>query len=41
MAEQDNMKIIEKRLKDVKEGKVKGLTQEDFSNFLKKEGINV
>lgn len=35
------MEVIEKRLRDIKEGKIKGLSHKDFIRFLRKEGINV
>jgi len=41
IAEQDSLKIAEKRLEEVKSGKVKPLSEEDFLEFVKKEGINV
>ncbi len=41
IAEQDNMKEVNKRLREIKEGKVKGLTEKDLVNFMKKEGVNV
>ncbi len=40
IAEGESVKVVEKRLKDVKEGKVRGFTEKDFSAFLKKEGID-
>ena len=35
-----SMKTIDKRLRDVKEGKVKGLSEDDFRKFMRKEGID-
>ena len=40
IAEQKSVKTIERRLKDVKEKKIKGLTEKDFADFLRKEGVN-
>lgn len=41
IAEQDTMKVAEKRLEEIKTGKVKTLTEKDFIGFVKKEGVNV
>lgn len=37
--ERESMKKVKRRLKDVKEGKVKGLSEKDFKEFMRKEGI--
>jgi len=41
IAEQDSMKVAQKRLEEVKSGKVKSLSEDDFLEFVKKEGVNV
>lgn len=40
IAEEESTAKAEKRLKDVKEKKVEGLSEKDFAEFLKKEGVN-
>ncbi len=40
IVDRGSMKIIDKRLKDVKESKVKGLSETDFKDFMRKEGID-
>jgi hypothetical protein len=41
ISEQETMKKVDKRLKDVKERKIKGYSEEDFFKFLKRKGIDV
>lgn len=40
ISEQETMKKVEKRLKGVKEGKVKGLSERDYSEFMRRKGID-
>lgn len=41
LVEQDTMKKVNKRLKDIKEGKVNGLTEADFSAYIEKAKAKV
>lgn len=40
IVDKNSMKNIDKRLKEVKEGGVKGLSERDFEEFMKKNGVN-
>ncbi len=41
IVDKKSAKVIEKRLKDVKSGKVKGLSEKDFNEFMRKAGVDV
>lgn len=34
-------KLIKKRIKDIESGKVKGKTEEELDNYLKKRGVKI
>jgi hypothetical protein len=36
MVDRSSMKTVKKRLEDVKKGRVKGLSEKDFKNYVKK-----
>jgi hypothetical protein len=40
IVERESMKRVKNRLKDVKEGRVKTLSEKDFKEFMRKEGID-
>lgn len=41
IAEKETEEKIEKRLKEIRTGKVKGYSENDFLNLMKEEGIDV
>lgn len=41
IAEQETMRKVDKRLEDIKKSKVRGYSQKDYSEFMKRKGINV
>ena len=40
ITERETMRKVDKRLKEVKEGKVRGLSEKDYVEFLRRKGIN-
>ena len=40
ITERETMRKVDKRLKEVKEGKVSGLSEKDYAKFLKRKGID-
>jgi len=40
ITERETMRKVDKRLKEVKEGKVKGLSERDYAEFLRRKGID-
>jgi len=40
LAEQETMSKVEKRLEDVKKGRVKGYSLKEYSEFMKRKGVN-
>ena len=41
LAEQQTMRKVDKRLEDVKKGSVRGYSIKDYSEFMKRKGVNV
>ena len=41
IVEQNTIKKVDKRLEDIRKGKVKGYSERDYSEFMKKKGVNV
>jgi len=40
ITEKETMRKVDKRLKEVKEGKVSGLSEKDYAEFLRRKGID-
>jgi len=41
ITERETMRKVDKRLKEVKEGKIRGFSEKDYAEFLKRKGIDV
>ena len=41
VADQETMAEVDKRLREIKEGRVKGLSEQDFLRTMKEDGIDV
>ncbi len=41
LADQETMDKVDKRLDEVKKGKVKGYSIRDYSGYMKRRGVNV
>ena len=41
LAEKETMRKVDKRLEDIKKGIIKGYFAKDYSEFLKRKGVNV
>ena len=40
ITERETMRKVDKRLKEVKEGKIRGFSERDYAEFLKRKGID-
>jgi len=41
IARQETMRRVDKRLEDIKKGRVRGYSEKHYSEFMKKKGVNV